>query len=156
MSQSPVACAWCGKSIRPGDPDARVSHGICALCAGASGMFPIESLAHATLDQLDRLPFGSIRLTPDGTILAYNAAEEALSGRRRADVVGRNFFRDVAPCTGVAAFEGEVAKLRQGSGGGRTTLAFVFQFPGGEVMVTISASHDRETDTVTLLVKATA
>lgn len=28
----PVICAWCGKTIREGDPDAPPSHGICADC----------------------------------------------------------------------------------------------------------------------------
>lgn len=119
-------------------------------------MFPIENLATATAAALDRLPFGVIRLRTDGNIDAYSAAEESLSGRTRDEVIGRNFFRDVAPCTGVAAFEGQVARLREGTGGGRTTFAFVFQFPGGQVLVSISAAHDIPSDTVTLLVKATA
>jgi photoactive yellow protein len=118
-------------------------------------MFAIESVASATLERLDALPFGLIRLARDGTIRAYNAAEEQLSGRRRADVVGRNFFREVAPCTAVAEFEGEVARLWGIVGGGRATFAFVFRFPGGEVMVSIAAARDPGADTVALVVKAT-
>ncbi|MCC6738273.1 MAG: PAS domain-containing protein [Planctomycetia bacterium] len=149
-----VVCAWCGRRVREGSPGA-VSHGICASCAGESGQFPVESLGAATPAMLDRLPFGLIRVSREGTILAYNAAEETLSGRRRADVVGRNFFREIAPCTAVAAFEGEVAKLWGSDSGGRTTFAFVFEFPGGRVLVTIAAARDPGGDVATLLVQAT-
>jgi hypothetical protein len=34
-----------------------------------------------------------------GTILKYNATEGAITGRDPKAVLGRNFFRDVAPCT---------------------------------------------------------
>jgi photoactive yellow protein len=149
-----LVCSWCGKVLRAGPPGALVSHGICAACAGASGMFPVENLATATLEELNRLPFGVIRLRPDGRIAEYSAEEEELSGRKRADVVGKNFFREVAPCTAVAGFEGEVAALRKDAGGGRTSFAFVFQFPGGELLVTIAASHDVATGLTTVLVKA--
>jgi photoactive yellow protein len=59
----------------------------------------------STLD-LDALPFGAIQLDRDGNILLYNRAEEQLSGRRREEVVGRNFFTDIAPCTRVRRFLG--------------------------------------------------
>jgi photoactive yellow protein len=118
-------------------------------------MLSVEELATARPEELDRLPFGVIRLARGGRIEAYSAAEEALSGKSRGDVVGKNFFREVAPCTGVAAFEGEVQKLYEGAGGKRASFTFVFKFPGGAVMVSIAATHNVATDTVTLLVQAT-
>lgn len=56
--------------------------------------------------ELDTLPFGAIRLDPAGTILNYNKTEERISGRAAKDVVGKNFFQDVAPCTRVKRFFG--------------------------------------------------
>jgi hypothetical protein len=41
-----------------------------------------------------------------GTILKYNATEGAITGRDPKAVLGRNFFRDVAPCTNRPAFKG--------------------------------------------------
>jgi photoactive yellow protein len=79
--------------------------------------------------ELDALPFGAILLDPDGSILAYNRAEEQLSGRKRADVVGKNFFRDIAPCTRVRRFYGAFQ-----TGVDRRNLNevfdFTFRFPG--------------------------
>ena len=57
-------------------------------------------------EELDDKPFGVIKLDKDGTILLYNARESELTGRKAADVVGKNFFREVAPCTDVQEFAG--------------------------------------------------
>ncbi len=55
---------------------------------------------------LDGLAFGAIQLDKDGTILAYNAAEARITGRRPEDVIGKNFFKEVAPCTRRPEFYG--------------------------------------------------
>lgn len=47
----------------------------------------------------DALSFGVIAMAFDGTVVAYNAAESALSGLTSARVIGRHFFSAVAPCT---------------------------------------------------------
>jgi photoactive yellow protein len=59
-----------------------------------------------TPEELDALPFGAIQLDAEGTVLSYNKAEERISGRTHTEVVGRNFFREVAPCTRVQRFFG--------------------------------------------------
>lgn len=68
-----------------------------ALAAEVGNMGPLE---------LDALPFGAIQLDDRGTILRYNKAEERIAGRTGSDVVGKNFFTDVAPCTRVRRFLG--------------------------------------------------
>ena len=73
--------------------------------------------------QLDDLPFGAIRLAADGTIEHYNAAETDISGMKSAEVVGRNFFTEVAPCTNVRDFGG---RFREGVA--REELNHVFPF----------------------------
>jgi photoactive yellow protein len=55
---------------------------------------------------IDKLAFGAIELDRNGTVLKYNAAEGAITGRNPAAVIGKNFFRDVAPCTSKPAFKG--------------------------------------------------
>lgn len=47
----------------------------------------------------DAFSFGVIAMAFDGTVVAYNAAEAALSGLTPARVIGRHFFSAVAPCT---------------------------------------------------------
>ena len=55
---------------------------------------------------IDKLAFGAIELDRNGTVIKYNAAEGAITGRNPAAVIGKNFFRDVAPCTSKPAFKG--------------------------------------------------
>jgi photoactive yellow protein len=55
---------------------------------------------------IDKLAFGAVELDRNGTVLRYNAAEGAITGRNPAAVIGKNFFRDVAPCTSKPAFKG--------------------------------------------------
>jgi photoactive yellow protein len=49
-------------------------------------------------DVLDRLPIGVVVLDPAGKVLLYNRYEESLAGRPQRDVLGRDFFTEVAPC----------------------------------------------------------
>ena len=83
-----------------------------------------------TAEELDALPFGAIQLDAEGVVLAYNKAEEKLSGRRRDEVVGKSFFRDIAPCTRVQRFFGafqagvERRELNE-------VFDFTFRFPAG-------------------------
>jgi photoactive yellow protein len=48
---------------------------------------------------LDALRFGVVAMAQDGTVSSYNTAESLLSGMTPANVLGRNFFTSVAPCT---------------------------------------------------------
>lgn len=74
---------------------------------------------------LDALPFGMIQLDPEGTVLRYSSAEARLSGLSAGDTLGRNFFREVAPCTQVAAFYGRFAA---GVAAGELDATFDFRF----------------------------
>lgn len=55
---------------------------------------------------IDALAFGAIELDKLGTVLKYNSAEGAITGRDPKSVIGKNFFRDVAPCTAKPSFKG--------------------------------------------------
>lgn len=48
--------------------------------------------------ELDALPFGVVEMDREGTVLRYNAPESRASGLPPDRVIGRHFFRDVAPC----------------------------------------------------------
>ncbi len=75
---------------------------------------------------LDLLPYGIIVVDEVGTVLYYNAREEQISGRRRADVLGRNFFSEVAPCTQVREFYGRFKETMHRAG---LVADFHFHFP---------------------------
>lgn len=73
-------------------------------------------LSKLTSKEVDQLAFGAVQLDAKGNILQYNAAEASITGRDAKDVMGKNFFRDVAPCTGTPAFKGLFDKgVREGN-----------------------------------------
>ena len=114
----------------------------------------MEDLSGVDADLLDALPFGAIQLTGDGVITGYSRGESALSGLAAKQVIGKHFFRDVAPCASVKEFAGKFAELRAGGEGGRAKLRFVFKYARGAKLVEIAMVHDAGTDVTTLLVKA--
>jgi two-component system, cell cycle sensor histidine kinase and response regulator CckA len=75
---------------------------------------------------LDLLPYGIIVVDEGGKILYYNAREEEIARRRREDVLGKNFFTEVAPCTQVLEFYGRFQETMQRDG---LVADFHFHFP---------------------------
>jgi photoactive yellow protein len=74
---------------------------------------------------LDALPYGAIQLDVQGTVLKYNAYEEQLAGMTRQSVVGKNFFKEVAPCTDVKEFYG---RFKEGASAGKLHCKFRYRF----------------------------
>jgi chemotaxis family two-component system sensor kinase Cph1 len=85
----------------------------------------LETIDRMSVEQLDALPFGAIRLDKQGTILTYNMTESKLTGRDPKRVIGRNFFTDVAPCTNVQSFAG---RFREGVANGDMHIVFPYRF----------------------------
>jgi photoactive yellow protein len=48
--------------------------------------------------EFDALPFGVVEMNIDFVVLRYNSTESRYSGLSPERVVGRQFFREVAPC----------------------------------------------------------
>lgn len=49
-------------------------------------------------DEIDQLPFGAIKLDKDDRVVFYSKREALGSGMGERGQVGRNFFKDIAPC----------------------------------------------------------
>jgi photoactive yellow protein len=145
-----IVCAWCGRSIREGGP---ISHGICVPCLGDSFNFPVENLALLNRDVADHLPFGFIRLDANGIVLEYNTAESMLSGLPRQNVVGKNFFRTIAPCTCVKQFEGKIQEMIAAGKPARDQIDFLFKFPGRVTMVNLAMIYEPTRNEVVLVVR---
>jgi photoactive yellow protein len=152
----PVICAWCQKQLKVGDPIKPVSHGICLVCLGSVIDIPVEDVRHIPPEVLDVLPFGVIRLGGEGTITGYNKMESSFSGLDPGRIIGKNFFREIAPCASVKEFAGKLAKLRSSRSDGRTEFKFVFKFPRGAMLVSIVIVYDSGSDTAVILVKPKA
>ncbi len=96
---------------------------------------PIYGADALTSAELDALPYGMIQLDSRGVVLRYSQAEARLSGRTAADVVGRHFFDEVAPCTRVREFHG---RFVDGVRAQQLDTVFTFRFafrPPREVRV---------------------
>ncbi|MBL0173626.1 MAG: PAS domain-containing protein [Gemmatimonadaceae bacterium] len=83
----------------------------------------LEVADRLTPEQLDRAPYGLIQLDATGRILNYNAVESTLASLTRDEVIGRQFFTEIAPCTKVQEFYG-----RFKDGVIRESLDVSFQF----------------------------
>jgi photoactive yellow protein len=149
---SPIVCAWCNGSIREGSSQP-ISHGICLACLGDGFNFPIENLALLNRDIADHLPYGFIRLDANGIVLEYNTAESMLSGLPRQNVVGKNFFRTIAPCTCVKQFEGKIQEMIAAGKPARDQIDFLFKFPGRVTMVNLVMIYEPTRIEVILLIR---
>lgn len=149
-----VVCAWCGKQLAQAATTALDSHGICAACAGVTGVFPTEELLSMTPDEFERLPVGVMEIDEVGTLRSYNRAEECLSGFDRSRFLGKNFFTGVAPCTQVREFKGRYEEMVARGITREEEFAFVFRFARGERLVTIQLIYDADRHRGLIVVKA--
>ena len=102
--------------------------------------------------EINQLAFGAVQLDATGKILTYNAAEAGITGRNAASVIGKNFFRDVAPCTDSPAFKG-VFDQGVKSGELNTMFEYVFDYNMAATKVKIHMKRAISGDTYWLLVK---
>lgn len=86
-----------------------------------------DDLSNLSAAEIDSLPFGYIALAPDGTVRKYNHYEAELARKNPQDALGKNFFREVAPCTQVREFEGRFQDFVNGRSP-EPTLSFDFEF----------------------------
>jgi photoactive yellow protein len=99
---------------------------------------PVWRALDLPLERLDELPFGAIVIDESGTIHEYNEYETRLSHFERASVVGKNFFREVAPCTAVQAFEGRMRDFLRTKDRVSESFEYFFPFVHGAATVEIT------------------
>ena len=75
--------------------------------------------------EIENLAFGAIMLDTKGKILKYNKAEGEITGRNPSEVLGKNFFTQVAPCTNSKEFYG---KFKAGVESGNLSTMFEYTF----------------------------
>ena len=109
-------------------------------------------LGRMTEVEINRLAFGAVQLDATGKILTYNAAEAGITGRSPAAVLGKNFFRDVAPCTNAPGFKG-VFDEGVRSGTLNTMFEYVFDYNMAPTKVKIHMKKALSGDTFWIFVK---
>lgn len=111
-----------------------------------------NTLAKMSDSQINDLAFGAIQLDATGKVLQYNAAEGEITGRSPDRVIGRNFFRDVAPCTDRPEFRG---RFDEGVKSGKlsTIFEYVFDYKMTPTRVKVHMKKALSDDTYWIFVK---
>ncbi|MEM6548599.1 MAG: photoactive yellow protein [Pseudomonadota bacterium] len=100
------------------------------------GASDIDNILQREPNRVEALPFGAILVDKDGKIMKYNSAEGVIAGRKPEDVIGKNFFNDIAPCAKGKRFHGEFMKFRR-SGQVNTLFDYEFDYKAGRIKVKI-------------------
>lgn len=82
-------------------------------------------LAGLSSDEIDALAFGAIQVDSSGKVLSYSQREAQITSRDPREVIGRNFFDEVAPCTKRPEFYG---RFREGVASGSLAAVFDYTF----------------------------
>lgn len=89
------------------------------------GSKDIDNILQREPNRVERLPFGAVLLDREGKVLRYNAAEGLIANRSVNDVLGKNFFNDIAPCAKGKRFHGEFLKFFKS---GAVNVLFDYEF----------------------------
>ena len=116
----------------------------------------LKRLPSMSPDEIEVLPFGAIVIDRDGVILRYNQFESQLARLEPDRVIGKNFFRDVAPCTAVKAFEGRLYEFLDSDERVSVTFDFRFNFKHGTADVAITFMKMTVGDSVLIAVERRA
>ncbi len=91
--------------------------------SNSRGFFDASDLAGQvdamTIEEVDRLPFGAIKLDRDRVVQFYSKAEAMLSGFGGRKAIGLDFFARIAPCMNTDAIRG---RLEEAFGAGNVDL----------------------------------
>jgi photoactive yellow protein len=98
---------------------------------------------------LDELPFGVVCLSRAGTVLRMNRTESERSGLQRWRVLGRDFFRDVAPASAELA---EKVRAFVATRRAPRAIPHTFHRRAGDDETTIELIPAREPDRVYLCI----
>jgi photoactive yellow protein len=75
------------------------------------GSKDVDNILQREPQRAEFLPFGAVLLDRAGKIVKYNQAEGLIVGRNPADVIGKDFFNEIAPCAKGKRFHGEFLKF---------------------------------------------
>lgn len=102
-----------------------------------------EILRHQDPDTLDNAGFGVIKVDDEGIVEFFNKWESELSGVKKDEAEGRNFFTQVAPCTNNRLFRGRFKKgVRRGELD--ETFTYTYTYKMRPTLVEVHMYRDEE------------
>lgn len=112
----------------------------------------LDNLLAQEPQRIENLPFGAVKLDREGNVTQYNAVEEMISGRDANDVVGKNFFTEVAPCARGKKFHTEFLKFHR-DGHVNTMFDYAFDYKMQETYVRIHMKSAEDGQSCWLFIK---
>jgi photoactive yellow protein len=106
-----------------------------------------------TEEEFAKLPFGAVKLNRDGIIVKYNICDgRSPAVREPWEIIGQNFFTQVAPAVNVEEFAG---RFHDGIRAGQldVTFPYLFQSAGNRVDVEITLTMDLDGKNAWVFVK---
>lgn len=113
----------------------------------------LQALAHISDADLETAPFGIVVVDAVGTIERYNQYESDLSHLSAKSVIGKNFFKTVAPCTQVSAFEGRFKEFLALGDPLSDSFAYFFPFAHGDANVLVTFVRQDGTGSTLIVVE---
>lgn len=102
--------------------------------------------------EIANLPYGGVELDRNGTILFYNQAEADICNRDSRGMAGKNFFREVAPCTNRPEFRGRFDEIVSGSKS-MAMFDYTFDYNMKPTRVSIQMKKSIQGDSIWIFVK---
>jgi len=103
-------------------------------------------MAKMSNEEIDELAFGAIEVDSSGRILRYNAAEGDISGRNPSEMVGKDFFTDVAPCTDTEEFRGRFRQVVESGRNLDVQLNYTFDYRMTPTQVRVRMQKAQQAD----------
>ncbi len=103
-------------------------------------------------NEIANLPYGGVELDRNGTILFYNQAEADICNRDSRGMAGKNFFREVAPCTNRPEFRGRFDEIVAGTKS-MAMFDYTFDYNMKPTRVSIQMKKSIQGDSVWIFVK---
>lgn len=87
-----------------------------------------SKLGEASEQTLDEAPFGIVQVDDNGVVQFYNQYESEMAGVSPEEALGKNFFTQLAPCSGNRLFHGRFKKgIKKNSLDERFTYTFTYK-----------------------------
>ena len=118
------------------------------------GSQDLDNILNREPQRAEYLPFGAVLLDRSGKITKYNKAEGLIASRLPDDVLGKDFFNDVAPCAKGKRFHGEFLKFHR-TGQVNVMFDYTFAYKGADVGVKIHLKSQPDGQYCWMFVKRT-